>query len=56
MSFCDKLQGKQIASFMMINLIIKDSISLSFFAQNSSYVPPVNLYETDWFHGQRELL
>lgn len=46
MSFCDRLQVKQIASFMMANLIIKGSILLSFFAKNSSYVPPVNLYET----------
>lgn len=46
MSFCDRLQVKQIASFMMDNLIIKGSILLSFFAKNSSYVPPVNLYET----------
>ena len=49
MSFCDRLQVKQIASFMMANLIIKGSISLSFFAKNSSYVPPVNSYETDCF-------
>lgn len=46
MSFCDRLQVKQIANFMMDNLIIKGSILLSFFAKNSSYVPPVNLYET----------
>lgn len=35
MSFCDRLQVKQIASFMMDNLIIKGSISLSFLPQNA---------------------